>query len=132
MSTLRALEVNRLALDATTLPLDAQPAATELKVRPRMQSGVSLDFGVADGRRSAEVAFVDEAGRPIELGRAGRTNSGIAFSIGYDGRAWLTDLAERATAQIDGPSGTCRAEIDLPREREQRRMIGPVVCRRVQ
>ncbi|MDK9697968.1 MAG: fimbria/pilus outer membrane usher protein, partial [Siculibacillus sp.] len=130
--TLRASEVNRLALDATTLPLEAQPAVTEVKVRPRMQSGVSVDFGVVDGRRSAEVALVDEAGGAIELGRSGRTNSGVAFSVGYDGRAWLTDLTDRATVEIDGPSGACRAEVDLPGHGEPRRMIGPVVCRRIQ
>lgn len=127
--SLRSWEANHFAIDATGLPVDAQPARTDLTVRPRGFSGVTADFGVVTARRSAEILLVDAAGRPLELGRSGRSRSGTAFEIGYDGRTWLEAIEEHDVLEVAGGPTPCRAEVEVPVRPGRRVTIGPVVCR---
>jgi outer membrane usher protein len=127
---LRSFEDNRIGIDPTTLPIDAQASATEITLRPRAQSGVVADFKVRAQPHDAEIVLVDEAGHPLNAGgiveRAGRR----AATIGYDGRAYLSDLDahNELTARVDGRS--CVAEFDFAAPRRGARpTIGPLVCR---
>jgi outer membrane usher protein len=127
---LRSFEDNRISIDPTTLPIDAQASATEITLRPRAQSGVVADFKVRAQPHDAEIVLVDEAGHPLNAGgiveRAGRR----AATIGYDGRAYLSDLDahNELTARVDGRS--CVAEFDFAAPRRGARpTIGPLVCR---
>jgi outer membrane usher protein len=127
---LRSFQDNKISIDPTSLPLDAQSSATEMTLRPRAQSGVVADFRVRARARDAEIILVDEAGKPLppgaEVERAGHPPA----LVGYDGRAYLSDLDARnvVTARVNGK--TCAGAFDfVPARGRARPTIGPVACK---
>ena len=125
---LRSFQDNRIGIDPTTLPLSAQTGATEMNLRPRPRSGVVADFRVRTEAHDAEVLFIDAAGKPLPVGsRIEGPGGGV---VGYDGRAYLTDLAPHnaVTLRVDGAA--CVARFDYaPRRGAAHPTIGPVVCK---
>jgi len=128
LTDLRGFQDNKIAVDPTTLPAGADIGATELRLRPRAQSGVVADFKVRTDARSAEIALVDEAGQPLPVGSQVDAPGGQAI-VGYDGRAYLTDLKPHNALNVRANGRNCVATFDLPASHKARPTIGPITCR---
>lgn len=126
---LRGFQDNKIGVDPTTLPLSAEIAATELTLRPRARSGLVADFKVRTDARDAEISLVDEKGAPLSAGSQVERASGAAATVGYDGRAYLADLAAHNVLTVHTQGRTCLATFDFaPARKRVRATIGPVPC----
>ncbi len=112
---LRGYQSNRLGIDASSLPLDAELEALEIRVTPAARSALQVRFPVQQGR-SVSLRVVDAAGQPLppatELRVAGHARS---FPVGLAGRAYLAGLVDgpnQVLARGDGLD--CRIDLVLP------------------
>ncbi|WP_187640188.1 fimbria/pilus outer membrane usher protein [Bosea sp. F3-2] len=134
--TLRSYQANKISIDARGLPVDAL-AETTVEVRaPADRAGVVVDFGVRSASSAAIVILQDAAGRPLKVGSTGALQPGLRgtgaaapeFTIGYDGRAFIENLAADNEIVVQSETGGCRARFPFtPRENTQV-TIGPVRC----
>jgi outer membrane usher protein len=126
---LRSYQPNKVSIDTSTLPVDADIATTESIVAPADRSGVRLNFAVQVNVRPAIVIFKDVKGAPLAAGSVGKIEGGESFVVGYDGQAYIKNLAAENETTIAMLSGECRASFAYtPRPNEQV-VISPVVCR---
>ncbi|WP_232727415.1 fimbria/pilus outer membrane usher protein [Roseinatronobacter bogoriensis] len=127
---LRSYQRNALAIDPTSLPLDADVPYTREIVRPAQRSGVVLDFGINTNPATALVNLVSPQGEPIEVGLAAtHVETGESYIVGYDGQVYLRDLEKHNELVVHFPDmSTCRAAFDFTREPGNINQISGVVC----
>ena len=126
---LNSYERNRIAIDPTNLPVDADIPETSRIVVPAERTGVVIAFDTNADSRSALVQFVDVDHRPLEAGLAGRLGE-KEFIVGYNGEAYLTDLAARNAVIIDLPDGAkCQAQFNFRKIADEQQLISEVPCR---
>lgn len=127
---LNSYQKNKISIDPTNLPVDAEVPSTKKVVVPADRSGVVVKFGVSENTKAALVTFVDAAGRPLGVGAQGELAAGGgSFVIGYDGQAYVRDLAAQNVATIELPDGgSCRAPFDYAPHHGQQVVISEVVC----
>jgi outer membrane usher protein len=78
---------------------------------------------------AALVTFVLKNGSFVSAGAAGRTAGGAEFVVGYDGQAFIKNLAAANDAEIEFAGGQCRASFPFaPRPGEQVQ-IPTIECR---
>jgi outer membrane usher protein len=78
----------------------------------------------------ALVKLVDEAGKPLELGRAATLKAtGVASPIGYDGDAYVADLGPRNELLVERKDGSlCTVSFDYRPVARDIPSIGPLRC----
>jgi outer membrane usher protein len=116
---------NRIALDPTNLPVDAEASATSAVVAPFSRVPALVDLRVAKGGQSAVVTFVDPSGHPLSLGSEVQIgDAGEPFVVGYDGDTFMQRLRDHNVAVITTPdSAVCHASFDYrPSKGEQVRI----------
>lgn len=127
--TLRSYQKNKITVDPSNLPIDSEIETTREVVAPADRAGVLVDFKVRNDTASALVVFTRPGGESVPPGAIGRLGNGVEFVVGYDGEAFIRDLAAANTVTIELVKGTCQAEFQFaPRPGEQVR-ISPVECR---
>jgi len=127
---LNPYEKNRIAFDPENLPVDADIPETSRIVVPADKTGVVVAFNTRLDGRSALIHFVDAEHRPLEAGLAGRIEANAAeFIVGYDGEAYLTDLAAVNVAMIELADGAqCRAQFNFHKTPGEQQLISGVLC----
>jgi outer membrane usher protein len=125
---LRAYQSNKVSIDTTNLPLTASVPTTQEFVAPADRSGVVVDFGVKTDSRSAIVILTGRDGKPLTAGLHGKSQTGEAFVVGYDGRAFISGLQPSNTIVIELDNGTCRAEFPFASQGNTQPTIGSVPC----
>lgn len=127
---LLSYQTNRIALEPTDLPIDAQVAVTERKVSPQYRSGLVVRFPVRRGG-AALLRLVDAAGRPLQVGSIARlAGHPGGLPVGYDGEVFAEDLepiGNRLTVEMRG-GGLCAASFDYQPDPGRIRRIGPLRC----
>lgn len=128
LPTLRAYDVNRVGLTASTLPMDATVERLSQEAIPAYRSGMLIDMPV---RRTLGATFRvrrDDgswlpSGAMIRLD--GRPES---FPVGLDGEAYVTGLTgrDRATASFEGRG--CSFELVRPPGRDPLPDLGVIRC----
>ena len=125
---LRSYQPNKISIDASNLPVDADITSSDTVVAPADRTGVTVDFTVKTDTRPAVVVFQGADGKPLPAGAMGQIEGGDSFAVGYDGRAYIEHLAAGNNATITLMSGECHATFAYePRPGEQV-VISPVVC----
>jgi outer membrane usher protein len=125
---LRSYQPNKISINTASLPVDADIATTESIVAPADRSGVRMNFAVQVNVRPAIVVFKHSNGEPLAAGSVGQVEGGDSFVVGYDGQAYIKNLASENNASITLVNGTCRAAFSYnPRPNEQV-VISPVTC----
>ncbi len=126
---LASFQENVVSIDPSELPVDLRPARTEAVVIPGDSAGVVVDFGV-ERIAAAIVILVDAQGTPLPVG-AVVTLEGMAEPavVGFDGRAYLTDLAKHNTVRVRREDGAkCSATFDFAPVEGEQVLIGPLTC----
>ncbi len=106
---MQSYQNNKIAIDTTNLPVDADVATTESSVAPADRSGVRMNFAVQTNIRPAVVVFKTPNGEPLAAGAQGQVEGGESFTVGYDGRAYIKNLAAANTVTIALVDGECHA-----------------------
>ena len=126
--TLRSYQNNKITIDPTNLPVDAEIETTHDVVAPADRAGVLVKFKVHSDTTAALVVFVRADGSFVPAGSAGKIDGGDEFVVGYDGQSFIKNLGSSNLATIEFAAGSCRASFNFtPRSGEQVR-IGPVTC----
>jgi outer membrane usher protein len=127
---LRAWDVNRLGIDPSDVPLDAQVPYTERLVRPPDRSGVVVKFPI---RRTngALLILVDSAGHPLPVGGTATLEAtGVGALVGYDGEAFVEGLGKQNRVIVQLPNdGKCVVTFAYGPVAGQIPKIGPLTCR---
>ncbi len=128
--SLRAREENKIAIDASSLPVQADLAETDQVVVPAARGGITVRFKGAAAPASAVVTFKDGKGEWLTLGSEVWVNGGeTAFPIGHDGETYLTGLAATNTVLIKDPKGaSCKASFEFTADPRGQVQIPGVVC----
>jgi len=126
---LRSYQPNKIAIDAANLPVDAEVASNETVVAPADRSGVTVDFTVKTDTRPAVVVFQGADGQALAAGAQGQIEGGESFVVGYDGRAYIKNLAASNNATITLMNGTCNAAFAYEPHPNEQVVIPSVVCK---
>lgn len=114
VSSLRGNEVNRIDIDPSGLPFDAEVQTFETLVIPPARSGVAVTIPLKRVR-AASFRVVGANGAAIppgsELQVAGQERS---FPIGFDGRAYASGLSGQDRAVIRWAARQCAVQLTLP------------------
>jgi len=129
VSGLRSYEHNKIAIDPGKLPVNASVAKTEETVVPADGSGVIVDFGVDTKPHAAIVVLHGPTGEPLRAGLSGRAAAGQNFVTGYDGRAFISNLAAKNEVAVELTGGVCHAAFRYTPKDDQQVLIGPVICK---
>ena len=128
---LRAFDVNHISIDPTNLPADTLAPVSARDVRPPDRSGVVVRFAVRTVR-AALLVLQDEAGHPIPVGATARLQqTGVAAPVGYDGEAFIEDLAPQNRLDVQLPDGSgCVVQFPFTPVKGDIPKVGPLTCRR--
>jgi outer membrane usher protein len=128
---LRSYDVNHLAIDAGDIPIDAQTPYASRDIRPPTKSGVVVKFPI---RRShgALLVLVDELGAPLPVGSmATLVATGVAYTVGYDGEAFVEDLGAQNQLHVQLPNdGRCTVAFAYAPRPGEIPKLGPLTCRK--
>lgn len=121
---------NRIALDPTALPVDAEIGTTNAVVAPYRYVGASVTFGVKIGA-AALLGLSDTRGKAIELGsQVTIEGNDETFIVGYDGEVYVQGLQEHNIALVTSPEGAkCRVAFNYHRIEGEQAAIDGLICR---
>ena len=130
VTDLRPYEANTLEVDPSALPPNYDIAATTTKVAPIQKSGVVVNFAAKASQNAALVIFYGPDGKPLRAGLRGqRDSSGEEFIVGYDGQAYVKNLAASNAVTISLDNGTCRANFAYQPSATKQVIVDRAICR---
>jgi outer membrane usher protein len=104
---------NNLSIDSLNLPADDKIPIDRLDVTPRGESGVLARFAI-EHYFAATVTLLDSHGRVLPVGTLVHVlESRRDFVVGYDGIAFIEELAARNHLIARGSDFACFAEVDF-------------------
>ncbi len=126
---LRSFDLNHIAIAATDIPADASLANPSRAIRPQDRSGVIVKFPIRFSR-GALLRLVDQAGVPLPLGSTATLRAtGALVPVGYDGQAYVENLAPHNQLTVDRPDGSrCTLAFDYRPIPGDIPSIGPLRC----
>jgi len=124
---------NQISIDTSSLPLDARIAHTTQSVVTARRSGVLAAFPV-ETYAAVSVILHGAEGLPLAPGiEVLHVESGATTLVGFDGLAFIDNLAPVNHVQATVAGKRCIAEFNYVQEKGNAMpTIGPVVCRSVQ
>jgi outer membrane usher protein len=125
---LRSYQRNKIAIDTSKLPVDADISTTEGYVTPADRSGVRLNFAVRTDVKPAIVVFKGADGQPLAAGARGQIEGGEDFIVGYDGRAYIKNLSAENKVTIAMVDRECRASFYYEARANEQVVISGVTC----
>lgn len=128
VSGLRSYEKNKIAIDTTTLPVDADIAVTQAEIVPADRSGVIANFAVKTNIRPAIVVLRKPDGTAVPVGSSGQVEGGEAFVVGYDGQAYIKGLASENKVTVSMLNGECHASFPYTPHADEQVTISDVIC----
>lgn len=127
---LRSNQLNRIAIDPLTLPLDVEAPQTRRDLVPATGTGIVVAMRGRPVPAAAIVVLRDPSGAPIPVGSAGvLEGTGEAFVVGYEGEAYLRGLGASNRLTVDINGRTCNASFPYARAGEVQGRIEGVICR---
>lgn len=127
---LRSYQHNRISIDPDGLPADVTVPEVRTTATPADRGGANVRLALRRTNGSALVVFRNADGVFIEPGSEGIVDaSGRTFVVGYDGRAYIEDLAGQNRATISTSAGTCIASFEFAPVAASRHVVSDAVCR---
>jgi outer membrane usher protein len=127
--SLRSYQNNRITIDPSNLPVDAEIERTSDLVTPAHGAGLLVNFKVRNNTASALVTFVRGDGGFVPAGSVGRIEGGEEFTVGYDGQTFIQNLKRANFAAIESLDGKCSASFEFTPKAGEQVQIGPVLCK---
>ena len=130
LSGLRGYQPNRVSVDASDLPYDAELQALEITLTPAGRSASRIEFPVS---RSLAASFriTDAQGQPLQPGTVMQQEGGTrSFPVGLDGKGYVAGLSAPFTVlHAHWPGGECRFELHLPANAIDLPDLGDIICK---
>jgi len=117
-----------IAIDPTTIPLDASVGETVHKVVTLNRTGIVVNFE-SRRERNALIRLVLPDGSPLPAGAVARV-AGRAepYPVAMGGEVYITNLADRQDVDIMYRGQACRIAIALAKDAPPVADLGPFVC----
>ena len=131
LSGLRGYEANRVGIDSSDLPFDAELDALEVKLTPAGRSAARVSFPVLRSR-AATFHLVDATGQPLPPGTLMALPPPLSrtFPVGLDGLAYVAGFAaDHVTLVAHAASGDCKFDVVLPHGAADLPDLGVIVCK---
>ncbi len=127
---LRSYHANKISVDASNLPIDAEIDKTVIVATPAFRSGVYIDFDVKTSVAAALVILKMGDGHFVPAGAEATLGSSTSAKIvGYDGQVYLNDLGAQNKVSVKHPDGTaCHVTFPYQHAAGQQSVVGPLVC----
>jgi outer membrane usher protein len=122
-----AYHASRFSIDTLALPIGAEAAVIETRVALREGTGAVIDMPVAIVR-SGTITLLDAQGIAFPAGTIAALSTGGQVIVGWDSIVALDRLKEKFTLSVKGPSGTCRAVVEVPPGTAALANLGAVRC----
>ncbi len=117
-----------IAIDPTTIPLDASVGETVQKVVMLNRTGIVVNFE-SHRERNALIRLVLPDGSPLPAGAVARIAGGTEpYPVAMGGEVYITGLADRQDVDIVYRGQSCRIAIALPKDAPPVADLGPFVC----
>ena len=130
VSDLRAHETNSIAIDPASMPANYDVASTHAKVSPYAKSGVVVNFANQASQNAGLVVFFGADGKHVPTGSKGRlAATGEEFIVGYDGQAYIRNLAATNTATIESGARSCTSTFAFTPVRDRQSSVERAVCK---
>jgi outer membrane usher protein len=127
---LQSFEKNKISIDPSNLPVDDEIESTDVVVTPADRSGALVSFKVHRDQASALIVLRRADGTLVPAGSLGRMDGdGDGFVVGYDGEAFVKDLASLNAMTVELAQGTCHATFRFKPQPGKQVRVGPVICR---
>ncbi|GAB3382055.1 fimbria/pilus outer membrane usher protein [Lysobacter fragariae] len=128
LTDLRGWQRNRIAIDPDGLGVGYRLPPLEQLVTPADSGAVMVSFDVAR-THPALVTLLDRAGQPAPAGSRGTVaGSGAEFLVGLDGEAYVDDLPDGGTLELELASGRCRYPLPSGRDASGVTRLDPQHC----
>jgi outer membrane usher protein len=126
---MRSFDLNHIAIEPTDIPPEATIDVATREMRPQDRSGVVVKFPIKFSH-AALLRLVDKAGVPVPLGSTATLRAtGVVFSVGYDGDAYVEDLSPHNEVTVELPDGRrCTVAFDYRSLAGDIPSIGPLHC----
>ncbi|MDQ4088445.1 MAG: fimbria/pilus outer membrane usher protein, partial [Pseudomonadota bacterium] len=126
---LRAFEPNRIRIDETDLPLEAQVEATEILVRPFARSGTRVRFAVR-AERGVLMRVTREDGSPLPAGAAVKVEGASeTHVVASGGEVYVPDLTGTKVLRATWDGGSCTFSAQVPEGDDPQPRLDGLVCR---
>ena len=126
--TLRSNQENRLSIDPSNLPVDAELETTRQVVTPADRTGTLVSIKMHTNTTAALVVFVQADGSFVPAGSWGKREGGNEFVVGYDGQSFIKDLSGANHVIVHLGDKTCQADFRFTAHPGEQVRIGPVKC----
>ena len=126
---MRSFELNRIGVVASDVPPDVSLTVDARQIRPQDRSGVVIRFPMKLSY-GALLKLVDESGTPLPVGSVVTLGTtGAAYSVGYDGAAYVEGLSSQNELQVRLPNEKiCTVSFAYKRVPGELLTIGPLRC----
>jgi outer membrane usher protein len=125
---LRSYARNKVSLDATRLPVDANVSATDAEVVPARRSGVTVNFN-GGNKAAALIVLRNKSGSVVPPGAVATLNGQPGHHyVGYDGHLWLEGLQPMNHIAVETDAGSCAASFAYAPVSGTQVIIDPVDC----
>ncbi len=129
LTNLQAYQNNRIQLDASELPLNAEIDNLEQVAVPAAHTGVKITFPVRTGR-AALIRILFDDGQPAPVGAEIKLMGDQKdFFVARHGQTFITGLEEKNTLRLKWNDHYCDLSITLPPEKSNDiTRLGPLTC----
>lgn len=129
IGTLRGYQPNRVSINPSDLPFDAELERIDLSLTPAARNAVLIEFPVRRSR-AASFRLVDARGAAVPAGSELRVQGQERrFPVGLDGRAFVSGLGEHNVLRVSWPDGRrCSLPLVLPRGGDELPELGTLRC----
>lgn len=123
---LLAYQENPIRLELNDLPIDAQIESDVVKPVPYYMSGLLVNFPIKPSN-GAVMKLLLPSGEPVPIGSLVALN-GESIPIGYEGKAYITGLAEQNTIHVTSKGEEYRCEVRYQKTKEPVPDLGVIKC----
>lgn len=129
LTNLQPYQNNRIQLDVSELPLNAEIDNLEQVAVPAAHSGVKITFPIRTGR-AALIRIVFDDGLPAPVGAEVKLMGDQKdFFVARHGQTFITGLQEKNTLRLKWNERYCDLDITLPPEKpNDMTRLGPLTC----
>lgn len=124
--SIRAFQNNRISLDPTTLPLNAEFDSAEMNVATYARSGLMVEFPVRIVY-NATLSLHQEDGEPVPAGAVVQMG-GEDYPVGLEGTVYLTDLQTRNQLTAEWNATVCTVDLEFTPTDEPLPYLGIYTC----
>lgn len=109
---LRPYQSNRIGIEPSDLPMDAQVNDLQVSVAPWYRSGVFVDFGVSPARAASLRIRLKDGSSPPPGAAVMMDDAPGQFLVAYNGEAYVTGLSAHHKMRVRWEGKECGFELD--------------------